>query len=170
MNNPQLRLRRILRVCRYFVVGVSAAESQLLNISSNEFSGSILFMSGKWFKTFVQKASHLQDQCFPLQKQAYNSSGSQIVHVGVFRQTGRMKWSLDNSGNLPASWEKGWRSVIPLDRIFIGNRDSVCMWLLWGWNQQVLTVNWPIKSWLSRAGAKHSQLSFIAVINCKIFV
>lgn len=33
------------------------------------------------------KTSHLQDQCFPLQKQAYNSCGTQWVHVGVLRQT-----------------------------------------------------------------------------------
>lgn len=38
-------------------------------------------------ETFIQKASRLQDQCFPLQTQTYKSSGAQLVCVGVFRKT-----------------------------------------------------------------------------------
>lgn len=96
-----------IEVCRYLF---SVAEPQLLNIS-HEFSlREYSVHVWKVIETFVQKASHLQGQCFPLQKQAYNSSGSQLIHEGVFRQTGRMKRSLDGWKNLPASWETGWGS------------------------------------------------------------
>lgn len=91
------------------------------------------------------KASHLQDQCFPLQKQAYNSCGTQGVHVGVFRQTESMKWSLDGWRNQPASWENGWGSIISLDRIYIGNRDLVCLWLLKRWTQHLWTIGFVEK-------------------------
>lgn len=43
------------QVCRYlFSLNVSAAESQLLNISSSSHLGTIWSMPGKWFETFVQ--------------------------------------------------------------------------------------------------------------------
>ncbi len=50
------------------ILSVSAAESRLLNISSIEFSlGEYFAHICKVTETFVQKAFHLQDKCFPLQ-------------------------------------------------------------------------------------------------------
>lgn len=76
-----------LRLCslkgwRYFFL----LYHQLLNAYSNELYLREYYVHvWKLIETFVQKDSHLQDQCFPLQKQAYNSTGSCLVHVGVFQ-------------------------------------------------------------------------------------
>lgn len=88
---------------------VSRVESELLDIT--EYLG-IFYMSGLWFKLLYKALSLLQKTMFfHCKKQGSYPSGTQGVHVGVFSQTGRMRWYLDGCWDQLASWGKSLEAV-----------------------------------------------------------
>lgn len=120
-----------------FFLIVSAAE-QLLDITSYHFSLRGHFVHvWEMIQTLVQRPPTSKTNVF-------HSKSRPTIPVGPsesmwgFSGRQKMKWSLDGWRNQPANWENGWGSVISFNRIFIGNRDSVHLWLLKGW-------------WMSRA-------------------